>query len=76
MEIKVFFADEFILEETEIVLLKHVAVGRLYRPMVAVAAGSVDLREANSVSRKQACLSARSLSNFVLPFRAASSKKK
>lgn len=49
-------------------LLKHVAFGRLYRPMFVVAAGSVDLREANSVSRKQACLSDRRLSNFVLFF--------
>lgn len=56
-------------------LLKHVAVGRLHRPMFVVAAGSVDLREANSVSRKQACLSDSRLSNFVFSFRSASRKK-
>ena len=62
---------------SEMALLKHVAVGRFYRPMLAVAAGSVDLREANSVSRKQACLSDRWLSIFVfVSFRSATSKKK
>ena len=43
---------------TKLVILKHGAVGQFYRPMFVVAAGSVDLREANSVSHKQACLSA------------------
>lgn len=43
---------------TKVVILKHGAVGQFYRPMFVVAAGSVDLREANSVSHKQACLSA------------------
>lgn len=38
--------------------LKHVAVGRFYRPMVDVGAGSVDQREAFPVSGNQACLSA------------------
>lgn len=39
-------------------ILKHEAVGQFYRPIFDVAAGSVDLREANSVSGKEACLSA------------------